>query len=317
MLSSHAMDPVTHALAGLVLGTAAGDSDRRRLVMWTAAALVPDVDGLASLAGRGAYYEWHRALGHGLPAAVALTLAVALVGRRLGVASLGRGLAMSGAAILSHLFLDCVGSHGTLVFWPFNRMSVELDLLFIVDLWFSGILVLGLLVGFLTRLGRARCARAAILLAALYVAGAAVAHGRALARVEELVASGRVPGGAIAAVPQPFSFLSWAGFVTNADGIYAGNLRVTDSEPPSLELYPRPANSESWALAQSTEAAQRFLSFARFPRIEVAETANDVTYLFTDLRFTFSRLERSNDYFGTKVVVGRDGRVHFQGLTKP
>ncbi len=110
------MNPITHLLASWTFAEkVTADARDRNLVTW--AGVLPDLDGLGlaldmgrgllGMPGRGYYGAYHHSLLHGLWAAVALSVVLALFARRrLRVAVLAF------LAVHLHLLLDIVGSRG-------------------------------------------------------------------------------------------------------------------------------------------------------------------------------------------------------------
>ncbi|GHU25576.1 hypothetical protein FACS189497_13420 [Betaproteobacteria bacterium] len=113
------MSPVTHFLVGWV-GFESCLRHQRDRTLVCLAGLAPDLDGagividlfnqLAGLAETGFYQDWHRLYGHGISAAIVLTLLAAAVAHdRLRVAA---------AAFINvhlHFLCDLLGSRGSTV----------------------------------------------------------------------------------------------------------------------------------------------------------------------------------------------------------
>jgi hypothetical protein len=118
------MSPITHLLASWIVAAKTTDNLRdRRLV--TLAGVAPDLDGLGILfdiangsfaRGQVYYYpEYHHWLGHGLPAALILSVVLALFGQKKWQVF---GLAL--LVFHLHLLCDFVGSRGpdAIDIWP-------------------------------------------------------------------------------------------------------------------------------------------------------------------------------------------------------
>lgn len=157
------MDPPTHALMGAVIGQAffAGTLGRRALGWGAALSVAPDVDVLAiPVLGGLAEWRYHRTVTHGLPM---LAVAGVLIGWALARRHRGEnarswiGLAL--AALLAHPLADAFTSYGTVLLWPYDRRFAW-DAVPIVDVIFTGALVLALVLGWVWR-ARARAAAAA------------------------------------------------------------------------------------------------------------------------------------------------------------
>jgi inner membrane protein len=171
------VDTLTHALSGALLARATAPEPAngalpvvRRVVVGTLAAAFPDIDFVTGYLGPVAYLHYHRGVTHSLfllPLwALLLAWLCALIWRRdrdwkayFGVAALGVGI---------HILGDLITSFGTMIFAPFSDRRVGWATTFIIDLCFSGIIVLGLLLSGIWRSSRAP-AVAALTLLATYV----------------------------------------------------------------------------------------------------------------------------------------------------
>src|SRR5262249_16238252 len=147
-------DTLTHGLSGALLARAtapkADDPQalplRRRLFIGFLAAMAPDLDFVVSYLGPIGYLEQHRGLTHSLILlplwAFLLAKLCSLVWRRdrpwkayFGILAMGIGLHIAG---------DLITSYGTMIFAPFSNTRYGIGTTFIIDLWFTGILLAGL-----------------------------------------------------------------------------------------------------------------------------------------------------------------------------
>lgn len=304
------MDVISHGLAGALVAQSTGRRDRVFTAACVGAALLPDLDGVVGLAGRQLYFTHHRVILHSLPAVIAITglLAFAFVRWRDG--SFARVWLTFAAAALSHVLLDGVTSWGTVLFHPLSPHRFYLDLLFMFDLSLTAIL--GFTAVAVWRMPTRRRRVAVIgLFAALGYLGVCAAMNK---YVEQRVAA--VQTGPVEVLPQPWTPLSWAVFVPDAGGTWAGTATVFGPEP-QLSFYPWPTDNPAVATARSTAAARQFLRFARFPAV-TSELGDEGRRLhFRDLRFEFSGMERSNWYYGVTVQLDRGGHVIAAGFTNP
>jgi inner membrane protein len=144
--------------------------------------LLPDADNVTSLLGSEMYLRLHRGVSHGFPGIAVTSLLVALLLYRFGKwKDLKKLYLLVFLGQLSHIALDLLNSYGTQIFQPFSDARVSFDILFVVDLVFTGIIVSGLL---LSR-RRAAPAQAAMVALCVYVGFATFLH----LRVEEAVRS--------------------------------------------------------------------------------------------------------------------------------
>ena len=140
-----AVDPLTHVATGVICSQLLPAPSR----WWAAAAgaifaLLPDVDYFFIFWDRLAFIRYHRGFSHSLVALPFFALAGALLGRVLGGPRWFKPLFILGLAVLlSHLLLDLATSYGTQILSPFSRRRFALDWIFIIDPYFTALLVIG------------------------------------------------------------------------------------------------------------------------------------------------------------------------------
>ena len=320
------MDTITHGLTGwLVARAVPSDSGRREA---TAAvvlgSLLPDADNVTSLLGSEMYLRLHRGISHGFAGIAVTSLLIALLLYRFGKwKDLKKLYLLALLGQLSHVALDLLNSYGTQIFQPFSDARVSFDLLFVVDLVFTGIIVAGLL---LSR-RRAAPARAAIVGLCVYLGFATVLHFRAEDAVRTAAEMQGVRVVSASALPRLAE-------VDVGTGLAAFRLvgeawaRPDDSGLPNLPIpdhpgkYPFPAGPFAWngfiddgrtylraevdPLSGAVDWKQRvhrgrdipevravedipdvrtYLWFARFPVVQTFHAGKNTILLFSDLRF--------------------------------
>jgi membrane-bound metal-dependent hydrolase YbcI (DUF457 family) len=164
------MDNLTHGLAGALLAQV---GLRQRYGRAASVALVvgselPDLDGLFDLAGPVVGFQQHRGLTHAFTGGLGLALlaAVVLCGmlryrhywRLVGLLYLG---------VLLHIWMDYLTAYGTQIFLPFDSGRYTADAVFIIDYFYTGIIITALLSLRMVRLQRHARYRFGCLLAVL------------------------------------------------------------------------------------------------------------------------------------------------------
>jgi len=145
------MDPITHGIAGSLLGKSLFSKKNARVAIFAATlgAVFPDVDTAADIVTRDplAIVKYHRGITHsffGLPFfAAGLAWLTRRVGKKLGI-EMPSWLMLTliyGVGIASHILMDGTTSFGTRMWAPFSQRRVAWDLIFIVDLVFTSILL--------------------------------------------------------------------------------------------------------------------------------------------------------------------------------
>ncbi len=182
------MDTVTHGLTGWLIARALpdgwkGEHPGTATAVVALGSVLPDADNVASLLGNEMYLRVHRGLTHSLLGISVSSLVLALLFARFGKwKDTKRLFLLALLGQLSHIVLDLLNAYGTQVLQPFSDARLSLDLLFVVDLLFTGIVVAGIA---LSRNGRAGRARVALASLAVYVGIAALLHAGAKEAVRE------------------------------------------------------------------------------------------------------------------------------------
>ncbi len=154
------MDPVTHGIAGALLGKGYFSERYGRVAVFAATlgAVFPDVDVTADIFSRDplAIIKYHRAITHSFVALPVFAILLALL-TRLTVPWLKKHserfrniespplvilTLIYGIGIASHIILDGMTSFGTRMWYPLSNRRVAWDMLFIIDLTFMAILLL-------------------------------------------------------------------------------------------------------------------------------------------------------------------------------
>lgn len=195
------MDTVTHGLTGWLLARSLPAEARRKeaTAALVVGSLLPDADHIATLFGNEFYLRVHRGLSHGFAGVALTSLVVALLLYRFGKwKQLPKLYLLALLGHFSHIVLDLLNSYGTQIFQPFSDARVSLDILFVIDLVFTGIILAGIL---FSRRGAAP-ARAALAALGVYVVFAAVLHLRAEEAVREAARRHGIPVVSAAALPR-------------------------------------------------------------------------------------------------------------------
>src|SRR5687767_467004 len=217
------LDTLTHALSGALLARATAPRDApplsipRRVAAGFFACASPDLDFVVSWFGPVAYLELHRGPTHSLLLlpfwAFVFSWVLAKILREprgwralYGVTAMGLALHIAG---------DLITSYGTMIFWPLSDMRPGLGSTFIIDLWFSGIILAGLAASAFFYRSRLPAVAASALLCAYvgfqyFQKEKAVEFGRDYARSRGLT------GADVTAHPRPVSPFNWTVFVSDA-----------------------------------------------------------------------------------------------------
>ncbi|EAR22184.1 metal-dependent hydrolase [Nitrococcus mobilis] len=145
------MDTATHALLGALVAravpaSATGTSPARHGWLGAVAAVFPDIDYLTYWIDPLVFLaQWHRGPTHSL---VLLPLWAALLGpvlARMFAVPRTVAIALVALAIASHIGADLLTSYGVHLLAPLSNWRPALDVSFVVDALFTGVVILGLL----------------------------------------------------------------------------------------------------------------------------------------------------------------------------
>jgi inner membrane protein len=326
------MDTLTHALSGALLARATAGIEKpalplgRRMAIGALVTAFPDIDVVVSWMSPLAYLHHHRGVTHSLLMLPLWTILLAWI-----LALIWRGgpgwktyvpvVAMSLAA---HIAGDWITTFGTMIFAPLSDYRHGLGTTFIIDLWFSGIIIAGLLLSLVWRRSRAPAVAGLAVLAGYVVfqyalLQRAVDFGEHFAEAEHMVSA------RVTAMPRPVSPFNWMVVVEDERGYHYSHinlirrqvLRAGDDAGfiAKLDAAYRPLDQASWETGlRFGNGGQRavvravfedpqfafFRWFAAYPALHrIDNEASSLCIWFKDLRF---------------LTPGRDGFPFIYGM---
>ena len=315
------MDTLTHALSGALLARATarpGQAIPRRVAAGFLACAAPDLDFLWSSGSMLQYIAYHRGVTHSLVMTPVWAWGVAwLLAKMLREPGGWRSLyGIAAAAIALHIAGDLITSYGTMILAPFSDWRAAIGTTFIIDLWFSGIIVAGLLFSAVFRRSRIPSVLFLALLAA-YVGFQYVLKEQALAFAR---AHAREHGlKEVQVHPRPVSPFNWAVFASDDEKHDMANVNLLRRVPKTwhpgdgfiarLDAAYQPLGSALWLTryrygttdsarareAWKSPALEFFRWFAAVPAFDGEE--NGCPY-FVDLRFATPGREPTPFRFG-------------------
>ena len=310
------MDTLTHALSGALLARATAPREgppgslKRRIASGFLACASPDLDVVASLFGPVAFLENHRGVTHSL---VLLPLWALLYAFLLAkILREPRGWrALYGIAAMSlalHIAGDLITTYGTMILAPFSNWRAQIGTTFIIDLWFSGIIVAGLAASALRRRSRWPAAAALALLAG-YVGFQYLQREKAVEFGERYAREHGIRDANVNVQPRPVSPFNWTVFVADAETYRFANVNLDRARPREYRegdgfvalldsAYEPPASAHWQTRARFGEGAQAavareawnspamavFRWFAQLPAFDGVEAGSSCVR-FIDLRY--------------------------------
>ena len=310
------METVTTALGGTLIAQA---GFRQRMgpvatVALTVSAAAPDLDGLARFGDTTFYLSHHRGITHSLLGGVVLALLIAAILYRFSAYKhYWRLAAICYLGILFHIVTDLSTGYGTQVFLPFSEKRIAWDILFIIDIFVTGIILGGIILAYWWQSRSIQVGRMALTLLAAYVLVAAVSHHVALGRLRGQVEREGLPVKNLAVFPRPFSPFRWSGVVATEDATYQNYFSLLDGQNPPFRVYQVPRNTPLLEQAEQLDLVAAFRRFARFPVVTVRQDTDGPVVAYFDLQF--GQIEGRRPFL-LEVAFGQDGKPRFAGFVR-
>jgi inner membrane protein len=339
------MDTITHVLTGGVIAKAIDDE---KIGNWgTIAGLAmgffPDSDFVLGLFNRQFYLEYHRDFTHSL----ILVPFYALFFSWLFVKISKRHTFWSYYKIcllvlVSHVILDLLTSYGTMILSPFSEHRFSWDLVFIIDLVFSGIVFFPLVVSVFWKDKAQWVCRGSLIGLTLYILFCWVQHHQAIELAEAFGKNLNEEVIQVASLPQPVSPYRWANYVETKDKVYQGFVDLILKEPsqpikrqaeslsnfslllkrlkklyePSgkvhYQSYQRLQDSPWVERALVTEGVKFYYWFSKFPVVKSVHSQNGRHRVeFMDVRFLIPGIRLLFVYY---VEFDDSGKIQSEGF---
>jgi inner membrane protein len=232
------VDTLTHALSGALLARASAPKDLapralpRRVAAGFLACAAPDLDFVIGFVGPVEYLLTHRGVTHSLVLLPAWALLYSWILARI-LREPGGWRALYGVtalALLAHIAGDVITSFGTIIFAPLSDWRAAIGTTFIIDLWFSGIIVAGLAISAFFFRSRIPAVAASVALAG-YVGLQYVQKQRALEFGDQYVKSLRLENAKTTVHPRPVSPFNWTVFVSDEETHRFAHVNLVRKEP--------------------------------------------------------------------------------------
>lgn len=324
------MDPVTHILSGALLVRTvqpAGPDRRQRqqILVGGVAAAFPDIDIVLRLVDTLTYLNWHQGLTHSLLMLPGWAWLLAhLCARWLGQCAAWRNFFIPAClGLLIHILGDLVTAYGLMLFAPISSSRFAWPLVFVMDPWLTGLIVLGLVTS-LYRPAKRACAMLAWLGVGGYLACSGWLQAEAVRAAEAYAVQQRLTQHTVSVLPQPLSPFNRMLIVAEDDRLHValihlrrdapaesvdgGNwlrqmaaayrpLTMADWQVYGLYTAPSPAEAALARLAWQQPAMAPFRGFAKFPVLDGIDYTGPGTCIwFIDLRFKLPGLPPSFRY---------------------
>jgi len=236
------METITHTLTGAVIAKAVDDEKIGKwgTIAGLAMGFFPDSDFVLGLFNRQFYLEYHRDFTHSLLLiplhALFFSWLFVKISRRHHFWSFFK---VCLPVLVSHAILDLLTSYGTMIFSPFIERRFSWDLVFIIDLVFSGIVLFPLGLSVFWKDKAQWVCRGSLIGLTLYILFCWVQHHQAIELAKGFGKNLNEEVIQVASLPQPVSPYRWANYVETKDKVYQGFVDLTLKESPqSLSRQP-------------------------------------------------------------------------------
>jgi len=338
------MDTLTHCIAGAVIAKAGFSKRLGRVgtIAGVVSAIVPDGDTLLRFFGEEVFLRYHRGIGNSVFFLFPIALSLAFLFNHLSKKkALWTFFLLALIEVTVHNLLDLQTSFGTMLLYPFSDRRFSLDLVFIIDLYYTGILVGGLILAYIWKRREAMLSIVTLLLIISYTGLCAINHSKALSLARDFGSSHKLEVIRVASLPQPLSPFYWANYIETEKEIYQAFLDLRKEIPEidrgdtyhSVGLLadirrfkarfksPEDMEYKRWVRFPNPALADRrwnldrmrfFLWFARFPVLLEERDEGDLHILrLFDLQFGI--LEDRYPFL-YEVVLDKEGRFISQGF---
>lgn len=217
------MDTLTHGLSAVLLARATAPrrartpdrhtlSLRSRLVAAFLAGIFPDSDFVVRLIdGPLSYLKYHRGVTHSI---LMLPLWAWLLSLLFVLMWRGRYRWQAFYAVVAmslgiHIFGDVITSFGTMILSPFSQAKFSLPSTFIIDFWFTGIIIAGLIGAWIWRRHGQQVASVGLATLALYIGMQYTLGWQAGEIGRDYVQRNGLEQAEVHALPQPLSPFNW------------------------------------------------------------------------------------------------------------
>lgn len=287
------MDTITHSLLGAVVvrslfpaqKSAHPFSNRQRLLAGAVAGAFPDIDYIASWVDPMVYLTlWHRSITHSF---VMLPLWALLAGVVLAFLFRQRGewrylTLLAGVALVSHIASDLITVYGTQILAPLSIWRASIGTTFIIDPWFTLIVLSGFIAGFSNTSDRLPRASLVALLGYLALQGGLKLQALSIGR--DHVQREAIPALRVVTLPQPFSPFNWKIIIESNDYYDIGYTSLSGGYPGASE------GTGFWGQVRDTYRVPAEIHWRRQARFgESGEQAEWVEQLWGDRQLDYFR----------------------------
>lgn len=218
--------------------------------------------------------------------------------------------------LFSHLLLDLATSYGTMILSPFSDRRFALDLLFIIDPLFSGMLLTALILSYFWKRRATSICSLSLVFVTLYVGLCGICHHKALTLAKRFAREPGIISEKIASLPQPTSPFKWVNLIETDEVVYQGYLDLL-RKPGQRRRSHGNSFFEGFFSSYYSPSEIKYRAFEKqqsSPWLKRALALDDVRFFYKFARFPIARYRRVND---GHVVQFVDLRFSAPGIRNP
>ncbi len=235
------MDTLTHALSGMLVAKASYRKTEL-LPYWYRSwigflvAMFPDLDFISRYFGMQAYLAYHRGITHSiimmpLWAIILAWVLAKILSRFTRIQISWRELLPLCLLSLSiHIFGDVITAYGTEVFAPFSNYRLSFPTTFIIDLYFTAILLLSIIVSVIIRKHAKTIALSGVGILMAYILLQGYWLRQAVTEAYRSVPTQKLQARKVVAMPQPLSPFNWKIIIETDDRLFVRYINLYRTE---------------------------------------------------------------------------------------
>ena len=259
----------THTFVGVAIArTGADDWVPYAGLTAVIASNLPDIDIVTAATGTATYIDYHRGFTHSFLGVPFFSLIVA-AGMYYFSGKFWRTFTVALIAMATHPVLDYLNTYGLRPFSPLDDTWYYGDILYIIDPYVDGVLLLGILAGALFESSRKVMAWVSLIFVVAYVGARIELRSMAASHVEEFVM--KTPGvDKWTLFPDMVNPLAWDGIIQTRSQMLKIRVHALNGMQEEIARLSRGSPSDIVNRVAKTESAGALLRFSRFPvaRIE-------------------------------------------------
>lgn len=291
------MDTITHGIAGAVIAKAGFSKRLGRIgiVAGVISSIIPDADIIFKFFGDESFLRHHRGIGNSLFLMFPIAIFLAFIFNRISKKkNFGAFFLLALLEIAGHNFLDLQTSFGTMLLYPFSDRRFSLDLVFIIDFYYTGILLGGLILSYIWRRKGVLINISALIILILYTGLCAYNHSKAISLAKDFADKQNIKAINIASLPQPLSPFFWANYIDTGKEIYRGFVDLKGGNPENNKSDTYIGRFKARFRSPNALEYKAIVKFPDSPFVERALKLEGVKFFFWFARFPVL-IEEIND----------------------